>query len=292
MLRCGKHRGASFAQAAEDRGYSAWVLREVADGKRLHPNLYALSEYLKDAHGGVLCVGKYKNRFFDEVFKDDPAYVAWAATVTDPGPAMKSFCAYARGSGHACPQHGQPPSPSHHEHQYTREGIPKRIPVLKTIRKRPRRQKPILQSPPQNPNTRLSVIDMLCRRNSGLVAAPGAPQLAPRQDSEPKAPIEKVTQYIEQLQRAIKEGSVDLRGDPWIAPSNPFKEAVAINAQRRRDGERQINAIGALNLVLRPKVFAWVPEKIFPGRRLCCPYRHRRITGGRFQIATKHLVPR
>ena len=86
MLRCGKHRGASFAQAAEDRGYSAWVLREVADGKRLHPNLHAFNEYLKDAHGGVLCVGKYKNRFFDEVFKDDPAYVAWAATVTDPGP--------------------------------------------------------------------------------------------------------------------------------------------------------------------------------------------------------------
>ena len=29
MLRCGKHRGASFAQAAEDRGYSAWVASEA-----------------------------------------------------------------------------------------------------------------------------------------------------------------------------------------------------------------------------------------------------------------------
>ncbi len=83
-MRCGKRRGASFAQAAEDRGYSAWVLREVADGKRLHPDLRAFGEYIQDAHGGVLRVGECKNRFFDEVFRDDPAYVAWAATVRNP----------------------------------------------------------------------------------------------------------------------------------------------------------------------------------------------------------------
>ena len=48
-------------------------------------------------------------------------------------------------------------------------------------------------------------------------------------------------------------------------------EAAAINAQRQRDGERQIDATEALSLVMRPKVFAWAPEKIFPGRRLRCP---------------------
>ena len=282
MLRCGKHRGASFAQAAEDRGYSAWVLREVADGKRLHPDLRAFGEYIQDEHGGVLCVGKYKNRFFDEVFRDDPAYVAWAATVKNPGAAMKAFCAYARGLGNACPQHGQPPSPSHHEHhehQYTREGIPKRIPVLRTIRKRAQRQKPVLQPLPENTNRTLSVLDMLCQRNSGPVAAPGAPQQAPRQASEPKVPIEEVTQYIEQLQRAIMEGRLDLRGDPWIVPRNPFQEAAAVNAQRQHDGERQIDATEALNLVMRPDVFAWAPEKILPGRRLRCP-----IPGGQGRL--------
>ena len=99
MLRCGKHRGASFAQAAEDRGYSAWVLREVADGKRLHPDLRAFGEYIKDEHGGVLCVGRYRHLFFDEVCRNDPAYLAWAATLQNPSSAMKAFSAYARGSG-------------------------------------------------------------------------------------------------------------------------------------------------------------------------------------------------
>ena len=178
-----------------------------------------------------------------------------------PRRKVPQFSSYAQGLGSACPPRGQPlvPKPNHRA-KNSPEVIPKCPPVRKTIRKRPPRQNPAPQPLQHNVKTTHSVLDMLCQRNSGSVAAPGAPQQASRQASEPKVPIEKVTQYIEQLQRAITEGRVDLRGDPWIVPSNPFQEAVAINAQRKRDGERQINAIVALNLILRPKVFAGAPE--------------------------------
>jgi len=269
MLRCGKHRGATFEQAAEDRGYCAWVLRETADGKWLPRDLRAFCDYLRDKHGGVLCIGKHKNRFFDEVLTDDPDYVAWAANLRDPSSAMKAFVAYANGLGSARPLRGQPLAPKPNPRaNISQEVLPKCTPVRKTIQKRPPRQNKAPQALPHNVRTTPSVFDMLCRRKkSGPLVVPEAPQ----QVSEPTEPIEEVTRYVDKLKCAISEGRVDLRGDPWVVPGNPFQEAVAINARRQRDGERQIDATEALNLVMRPKVFAWAPEKIFPGRRLRCP---------------------
>jgi len=67
MLRIGKHRGASFeAVAQQDRNYCAWIFRERPSGfKRVH-------KYLVENHGGVINVGKYKGKFFDEVLHDTP----------------------------------------------------------------------------------------------------------------------------------------------------------------------------------------------------------------------------
>jgi len=264
MLRRGKHHGSTFEQAAEDRGYCAWVLRATADGKRLPQDLRSFSNYIKDKHGGILYVGKHKNRFFDEVLRDDPAYVTWAAKLQNPSSCMQGFSSYAQELEGTWPPRGhQPATKPNPRDKDTLKVIPKCPPVQKAIRKRPPRQKTILQPFQHNTKTTPSVLDMLCQRNSGRVAEP-------QQASEPKEPIEEVNRYIEKLKRAISEGRMVLRGDPWIVPSDPFQEAVAINAQRQHDGERQIDATDALNLVMRLKLFVWAPEIIFPGRRLRC----------------------
>jgi len=86
MLRIGKHRGASFeAVAQQDRSYCAWIFRERPSGfKRFH-------KYLVENHGGVISVGKYKGKFFDEVLRDAPDYACWVRTLgADPG-AFKVF---------------------------------------------------------------------------------------------------------------------------------------------------------------------------------------------------------
>ena len=89
--------------------------------------------------------------------------------------------------------------------------------------------------------------------------------------SEPREPIKDNTKYIEQLQRDIAAGRCHLQGNPWIIQRHPLQEAIAINEQRRNDGERLIDAAEALNLVLRPSVFVWAPTKLFPGTPICCP---------------------
>ena len=99
MLRCGKYKGRSFrAVAAEDRDYCGWILRASADGKRLPHDLNSFSKFLREHHGGVLCVGKFKNRhtYFSAVIREDPGYCDWVLSLDDPGPGLKSFAKYVK----------------------------------------------------------------------------------------------------------------------------------------------------------------------------------------------------
>ena len=77
--------------------------------------------------------------------------------------------------------------------------------------------------------------------------------------------------YVKDLARDVASGRFDLRGRPWVAPSDPFHEARALNAQRRASGEPLIDASEALHLALRPSVFVWAPEWLDPTLRLRCP---------------------
>ena len=52
--------------------------------------------WLKRTHGGVLPYGKYKNRFFSEVFLEHPEYVVWACELQDPSAVMLEFQEYVR----------------------------------------------------------------------------------------------------------------------------------------------------------------------------------------------------
>ena len=97
MLRCGKYRGQAFVKVAEDdRDYCGWILRESDDGiKKLPRDLNSFARYLREHHGGVLCVGRHKGKYFDEAIRDDPDYCfGWVASLADPGPALKAFAKY------------------------------------------------------------------------------------------------------------------------------------------------------------------------------------------------------
>ena len=118
--------------------------------------------------------------------------------------------------------------------------------------------------------TTMTVVDWLLKASTSKNVQPERPEDCPN-TSEPKEPIKNNTEYIEQLQHDIIAGHCHLQGNPWIIPRHPFQEAIEINKQRSNDGERHIDAVEALNLVLRPSVFVWAPTKLFPGLAICCP---------------------
>ena len=113
-----------------------------------------------------------------------------------------------------------------------------------------------------------SVLSMLLR--PGQHEAP--PELAVAKGSahEPRVVIGDDSEYITNLLREISSGYA-LQGKPWVFPPDPYHAAAEINRQRQRDEERLIDAREALNLVLRPTVFVWAPDKLFPGLSVLCP---------------------
>ena len=72
LIRHGKYKGAlTFEQlAACDKDYAAWCLRSGS----LPASLKQFARWLKQEHGGILSVGKYKNMFFNDVLEQHPDY--------------------------------------------------------------------------------------------------------------------------------------------------------------------------------------------------------------------------
>ena len=80
VLRVGKHRGKSFEEASEDRGYCSWILREQG----LSTLLLRFRSFLVKEHGGIVIVGKYKLKFFNEVVAADAGYCDWVRSLSEP----------------------------------------------------------------------------------------------------------------------------------------------------------------------------------------------------------------
>ncbi len=76
--------------------------------------------------------------------------------------------------------------------------------------------------------------------------------------------IGDIAAYVEMAKRTAACGQIKA-GNPWVLPDDPFQAALATNAERNTAGQRSLDAEEALNLVLRPSIFVWAPEKIFPG---------------------------
>ena len=61
--------------------------------------------------------------------------------------------------------------------------------------------------------------------------------------------------YIENLKHDVDDGTLDLRGCPWVHPSEPHTEVTRINSLRRTAGKTILDADEVRNVVFRPLVF-------------------------------------
>ena len=97
-----------------------------------------------------------------------------------------------------------------------------------------------------------------------LAATAGAQQRVDAESKplrQPRLTIAEQSAYIDEVKR---ESARHLRdGGPWIAPRRPFEEAIAINAQRRQDGEQPLSTEEISSSILRPQIFQWSPADIY-----------------------------
>ena len=95
LLLQGKYVGRTFEDVAkEDRSYVEWAFREARSGE-LSSNLAAFVHYVRVEHGGLMTIGKHKDRYFKELLLEDPEYADWCTTVGAPGDPLRAFADYA-----------------------------------------------------------------------------------------------------------------------------------------------------------------------------------------------------
>ncbi len=124
---------------------------------------------------------------------------------------------------------------------------------------------------------RASIISLLCQvdgagdqQRDKTQGPQAASPHRPRGEGEVENQVADIGVYVKSIQHDVFYGGVAV-GSPWVCPENPFQTAAAINKKRHETGERHLDGKEALNLVLRPAMFLWAPEKIFPGVRVKCP---------------------
>ena len=60
----------------------------------LPSSLKSLKQYILEHKGGVLTVGKFRGRYFNEVLAQDPAYCVWVSQLRDPTRCFREFQTY------------------------------------------------------------------------------------------------------------------------------------------------------------------------------------------------------
>ena len=92
----GRFKGSTYTEVvAHHRPYCLWVL----ESPDLPSGLQAFKAWLQSRHGGVMAVGKHRNKLFREIVDEDPAYCAWASELLSPTNAMLRFQAYLKQQG-------------------------------------------------------------------------------------------------------------------------------------------------------------------------------------------------
>ena len=86
----------------------SWLLRSDS----LPSSLKSLKQYILEQKGGVLTVGKFRGRYFNEVLAQDPAYCVWVSQLRDPTRCFREFQAYLATVGILNPE---PPPPDDDE---------------------------------------------------------------------------------------------------------------------------------------------------------------------------------
>ena len=88
--------------------------------------------------------------------------------------------------------------------------------------------------------------------------------------------------YIDIVKTSIDANRLDITGNPVVMPPCPFATANAANEVRRRSGIGLLTTHDLAQLALRPVVYAWVPEKIYPDVRVICPACHSIVSSARW----------
>ena len=89
----------------------------------------------------------------------------------------------------------------------------------------------------------------------------------------PRDHVGDVHSYVEEVKKRLSSGGLTGR-TPWVIAANPHTEILTMNAQRRRANEIPLTSQEILDLVLRPDVFVWAPDKL-SGEPVRCPACNR-----------------
>ena len=170
-----------------------------------------------------------------------------------------------------------------------------RVPIARAIRK----TKPIRK--PRQPQVKQkcgpSIVELL-----GAHASQEAPPAVQCSLKPLHNPIADAASYVQRLQDDISNGRLLLNGSPWVVPEDAFQAASRSNERRSAARGNVITPDEALNLILRPTVFVWAPQKLVPELSLRCPHCARpttkvrwcrarvlhRIDGQCVYVATRH----
>ncbi len=108
----------------------------------------------------------------------------------------------------------------------------------------------------------------------------GAPSMCPPAGSS--ATVGSTIAYTESIKKSIDANQINIVGNPIVKQTCPFVAAARLNDVRQRGGESLLTEQEVAALTLRPEVFAWVPENIFPGVRMKCPACESIVSSGRW----------
>ncbi len=108
----------------------------------------------------------------------------------------------------------------------------------------------------------------------------GAPSLCPPAGS--CTTVDSTSAYTESVKKSIDANLINIVGNPIVKPTCPFVVTATLNDVRQRGGESLVTEEEVAALTLRPEVFAWVPENIFPGVRVKCPSCESAVSSGRW----------
>ena len=88
--------------------------------------------------------------------------------------------------------------------------------------------------------------------------------------------------YIDIVKTSIYANRLDITGNPVVIPPCPFATANTANEVHWRSGIGLLTTHDLAQLALRPVVYAWVTEKIYPVVRVICPACHSIVSSARW----------
>ena len=148
-----------------------------------------------------------------------------------------------------------------------------------TLKQNPKKQRKMLSAPAAPPgcghnNCNKSILSLLLQRSpSSEPAVRQGNQEAASEQAISRDLVGDVNAYVEEVKKRISSGG--LTGQtPWVIAANPHTEILTMNEQRRHANEMLLTSQEILDLVLRPDVFVWAPDKL-GGEPVRCPTCNR-----------------